>query len=135
MSYPTSIPQTNPLVNPSQEEAIGNIVHDFNRQRFVSSSLGNIPTRNTNPFLADPVQTHNLITTPTTGTGQNTLPLTLPTQTVTQTNSDSTSTSSQEALAKALDSSKSSSHKMNYGRVPPPILSLDNELRSSSYQI
>ena len=111
-------------------------------QRFVSSSLGHIQPQNTNPFLAEPVQNFNLITISTIGTGQNTLPLTLPTQTVTQTNSDSTSTSSQDALAKALDAlakaldfSKSSSHKMNYGRVPPPILSLDNELRSSSYQM
>ena len=30
---------------------------------------------------------------------------------------------------------KPNTHKMNYGRVPPPILSLDNELRSTTYQL
>ena len=88
---PTSFSQANPLVNPSQGE-IGNIVYDFNRQRYISSSLSNIQTQNTNPFIAGPVQNYNLITTPSTSTGQNTLPSTLPTQTITQTNVNTTNT-------------------------------------------
>ena len=31
--------------------------------------------------------------------------------------------------------SKPNTHKMNYGRVLPPILNLDNELRSTTYQM
>ena len=68
---PTSFSQANPLVNPSQEE-IGNIVYEYNRQRYISSSLSNIQTQNTNPVLAEPVQNYYLITTPSTSTGQNT---------------------------------------------------------------
>ena len=30
---------------------------------------------------------------------------------------------------------KPKTHKMNYGHVPPPILNLDNELRSTTYQL
>ena len=39
------------------------------------------------------------------------------------------------AQAQALNSSKPNSHRINCGRVLPPILSLDNELRSTSYQM
>ena len=157
---PISVAQTNPLVNPLQEE-IGNIVYDFHKQRYISTSLSNIQAQNTNPFLTEPVQKHNLITTPSTSVGQTTLPLTLPTQTVTHTNVNPTNTTPQEPNVgnlfedadgnpdyKALlihfkaqaqqaqtQLSKPTTHKMNYGRVPPPILNLDNELKSTTYQM
>ena len=82
-------------MNPSQRE-IGNIEFDYNRQRFISSSLSNLQNQNTNPFISGPVQDHILITVPSTNTGQNTLPLTLPTQTVTYTKVNTTNTSPQE---------------------------------------
>merc|ERR1711989_162890 len=34
-----------------------------------------------------------------------------------------------------IDLAKPNTHKMNYGRVPPPVLTLDNELRSTTYQL
>ena len=34
-----------------------------------------------------------------------------------------------------IDLAKPNTHKMNYGRVPPPILTLENELRSTTYQL
>ena len=143
---PTSLSQANPLMNPSQKE-IGNIEYDYNRQRFISSSLSNLQNQNTNPLIAGPVQNHNLMTLPSTNTGQNTLPLTLPTQTIIQTNVNTTNTHPQRPNLdnsyededgntdwKALlihymtksqtqaELSKPNTHKMNYGRVPPPIL-------------
>ena len=63
LSHPTSVLQTNPLVSHSQEEAISNIVYNFNRRRFASYNIGNIQTQNTNPFLADLAKNHDLITT------------------------------------------------------------------------
>ena len=34
-----------------------------------------------------------------------------------------------------VELAKPNTHKMNYGRVPPPVLNLDNELRSTTYQL
>ena len=81
---PTSVAHTNQSVNHSQEK-IGDIVYDWHKQRYISSSLTNTLAQNANPLNTEPVQGHNLITTPSTSVGQTTLPLTLPTQTVTHT--------------------------------------------------
>ena len=104
------------------------------------------------------MQAHSSIAIPVTR--QNTLPYTLPTQTVTQTNVTTTNPHPQlpnleklyedkdgnpdykamyiSAVTKLqayLDLAKPNTHKINYGRVPPPILTLDNELRSTTYQL
>ena len=100
------------------------------------------------------------MTVPSTNAGQNTLPLTLPTQTIIQTNSNTTNTHPQRpnlenlyededgnndykalfihAMTKLkahIELAKPNTHKMNHGRVPPPVLNLDNELRSTTYQL
>ena len=38
-------------------------------------------------------------------------------------------------LQAQVELAKPKTHKMNYGRVPPPVLNLDNELRSTTYQL
>ena len=100
------------------------------------------------------------MTTSSNNTGQNTLPSTLPTPTITQTNVTTTNPHTQRPNLENLyededgnndykalfihamtklqahaELAKSNTHKMNYGRVPPPVLNLDNELRSTTYQL
>ena len=145
---------------PTLQHSIGNMEYEYNSNNFISSSLSNIPNRNTNPFLSGSTQAHSSMATPSTNIRQNTLPSTLPTQTITQTNVTTTNPHPQlpnlenlyedkdgnldykamyiHAITKLqthLDLAKPNTHKMNYGRVPPPILTLDNELRSTTYQL
>ena len=121
--------------------------YNYNSQNFISSSLSNIPNRNKNPFLTGPTQTYNSWATPSTNIGQNPLPTTLPTPTITQTNVTTTNPHTQlpnlenlyedeggnrdykamfiHAMTKLqahIDLAKPNTHKMNYGRVQPPVL-------------
>ena len=134
--------------------------YDYNRHYFISSSLSNLQNQNTNPFITGPVQNYSFLTTPSNNTGQNTLPSTLPTPTITQTNVTTTNPHTQlpnlenlyedeggnrdykalfiQAMTKLqahIDLAKPNTHKMNYGRVPPPVLTLDDSLRSTTYQL
>ena len=143
---------------PTSQQRIGNMKYEYNSSNFISSSLNNTSNRNTNPFLSGSTQAHSSIAIPVTR--QNTLPSTLPTQTITQTNVTTTNPHPQlpnlenlyedkdgnldykamyihvsTKLQTHLDLAKPNTHKMNYGRVPPPILTLDNELRSTTYQL
>merc|ERR1712240_512543 len=143
---------------PTLQQKIGNMEYEYNSNSFISSSLSNPSNRSTNPFLNGSMQAHSSIAIPVTI--QNTLPHTLPTQTVTQTNVTTTNPHPQlpnleklyedrdgnpnyyamyiGATAKLqayMELAKPNTHKINYGRVPPPILTLDNELRSTTYQL
>ena len=93
-------------------------------------------------------------------TRQNTLPSTLSTPTITQTHVSATNLPPQKPnlgnlyededgnhdykalfihamtkLQAQVELAKPKTHKMNYRRVPPPVLNLDNELRSTTYQL
>ena len=153
ITLPTSFMPSNPFLQAHPQgnsplQNIGNMEYEYNSNNFIPSSLSNIPHRNANPF------------TGSTNIRQNTLPSTLPTSTLTQTNNTTTNSNPQlpsleelyedeggnrdykalfiHALAKLeahMDLAKPNTHKMNYGRVPPPVLTLDNELRSTTYQL
>merc|ERR1712240_804570 len=143
---------------PTLQQRIGNMEYEYNSNNFISSSLSNPSNRTTNPFLNGSMQAHSSIAIPVTR--QNILPYTLPTQTVTQTNGTTTNSHPQlpnleklyedkdgnpdyramyigavTKLQAYIDLAKPNTHKINYGRVPPPVLTLDNELRSTTYQL
>ena len=80
---------------PTLQQSIGNMEYEYNSNNFISSSLSNIPNRNTNPFLSGSTQAYNFMATPSTNIRQNTLPSTLPTPTVIQTNVTTTNPYSQ----------------------------------------
>ena len=158
-AFKPPVSQTNSLRDTSHK-GIGSMEYDYNKQFFISSSLNNLQDQNTNPSITRPVLDHNNLATSSGNTRQNTLPSTQSTPTITQTYISAPHLPPQRlnldnlfkdedghydykamyihVLAKLEaqeELTKPKTHKMNYGHVPPPILNLDNELRSTTYQL